>query len=203
MKDDPGSYAVFTEEGSSASQMTAAKVLDVMSRLPGCAGQASDALSAHAQVKMEDAPNLLKFFGIGMSRHLDSITTSSMAKKLAESSRTRCSSREEFVRSPMSRIAVGKPVRKGPDRERMGESSGKECLLVHRQQGLLLLAYVDDIKMARQQNHLQPIWKRWMKQVDLENEHNSWIKFSWDALNVNVSHTKSSSTSAKKKCLDL
>ena len=40
---DSGSYAVFTEQGSSASHMTAAKVLGVISRLPGCAGQASDA----------------------------------------------------------------------------------------------------------------------------------------------------------------
>ena len=43
MKDDSGSYAVFTEQGSSASQMAAAKVMDVFfSRLPGCAGQAAD-----------------------------------------------------------------------------------------------------------------------------------------------------------------
>ena len=60
MKDDSGSCAVFTKQGSSASQMTAAKVMDVMSRLPGCAGQAADAVSAHTQVKMEDAPSLLK-----------------------------------------------------------------------------------------------------------------------------------------------
>ena len=46
VKDDPGSYEVFTEQGSSASQMTAAKVMDVISRLPGCAGQAADAVSA-------------------------------------------------------------------------------------------------------------------------------------------------------------
>ena len=60
MKDDSGSYAVFTEQGSSASQMTAAKVMDVISRLPGCAGQAADAASAYTQVKMADAPKLLK-----------------------------------------------------------------------------------------------------------------------------------------------
>ena len=29
VKDDPGSYAVFTEQGSSASHMTAAKVMDI------------------------------------------------------------------------------------------------------------------------------------------------------------------------------
>ena len=60
VKDDSGSYAVFTEQGSSASQMTAAKVMDIISRLPGCAGQAADAVSAFTQVKMEDAPKLLK-----------------------------------------------------------------------------------------------------------------------------------------------
>ena len=32
VKDDSSSYAVFTEQGSSASQMTAAKVMDIMSR---------------------------------------------------------------------------------------------------------------------------------------------------------------------------
>ena len=60
VKDDSGSYAVFTEQGSSASQMTAAKVMDIRSRPPGCAGQAADAVSAYTQVKMADAPTLLK-----------------------------------------------------------------------------------------------------------------------------------------------
>ena len=60
VKDDSGSYAVFTEQGSSASQLTAAKVMDITLRLPGCAGQATDAISAKTQVKMEDAPTLLK-----------------------------------------------------------------------------------------------------------------------------------------------
>ena len=46
VKDDSGSYAVFTEQGSSASQMTAAKIMDITSRLPGCNGQAADAVSA-------------------------------------------------------------------------------------------------------------------------------------------------------------
>ena len=41
VKDDSGFYAVFTEQGSSASQMTAAKIMDIISRLPGCAGQAA------------------------------------------------------------------------------------------------------------------------------------------------------------------
>ena len=60
VKDDSGSYAAFTEQGSSASQMTAANVMDIISRLPGCTGQAAVAVSAYTQVKMEDAPKSSK-----------------------------------------------------------------------------------------------------------------------------------------------
>ena len=58
VKDGSGSFSVFTEQGSSASQMTAAKIMDIISRLFGCDGQAADAVSAYTQVKMEDAPKL-------------------------------------------------------------------------------------------------------------------------------------------------
>ena len=60
VKNDSVSYAEFTVQGSLPSQMTAANVMDNISRLPGCAGQAADAVSAKTQVKMEDAPQLLK-----------------------------------------------------------------------------------------------------------------------------------------------
>ena len=91
-----------------------------------------------------------------------------MAKKLAENSRTRCSFREEFVQSPMSRIALGKTVRKGLIKNGWGETLAWECLFVHRQQGLLLFVYVDDIRMVEKKNDLQPMWKRLMKQFDVE-----------------------------------
>ena len=58
VKDDSGAFAVFTEQGSSASQMTDAKIMDVIARLPGCVGQA--AVSAFTQEKLKDAPKLLK-----------------------------------------------------------------------------------------------------------------------------------------------
>ena len=60
-KDDSRSYAVCLQsrQGSSASLMTAATGLDVIVRLLGCE-EASDAVSAYNQVKMEEAPKLLK-----------------------------------------------------------------------------------------------------------------------------------------------
>ena len=60
VKDNSRLHAVFTEQGSSASQMTAAKFMEIKSRLPGCQGQAADAVSAYTQVKLEGAPKLLK-----------------------------------------------------------------------------------------------------------------------------------------------
>ena len=44
VKDDSGSCAECTEQGSSASQMTAAKVVDVIARIPGSTGQGADAI---------------------------------------------------------------------------------------------------------------------------------------------------------------
>ena len=45
VKNDFAAYAVFIEQGSSVSQMTA-EVMDIIVRLPGCDGQAADAVSA-------------------------------------------------------------------------------------------------------------------------------------------------------------
>ena len=71
VKDDSGSYAVFTEQGSSASQMTAAKVMDII------------------------------------------------------------------------------------------------CLFVHREKGLFLSVYVDDINLAGKKQNIDPMWKVLNKEVDL------------------------------------
>ena len=79
VKDDSGSYAVFTEQRSSASQMTAAKVMDIISRLPGCAGQAADAVSAYTQVEKRRSSEIAENSQIGMSRHFDTSTTTQMA----------------------------------------------------------------------------------------------------------------------------
>ena len=75
VKDDSGSYAVVTEQGSSASHMTAAKVLDVISRLPGCAGRASDTVSAYTQVKMKGGPKAVGITSTRVPCYLRSCTT--------------------------------------------------------------------------------------------------------------------------------
>ena len=43
----------------------------------------------------------------------------------------------------------------------------KECLFVHRDKGLFLSVYVDDIKLAGKKQNLDPMWKVLNKEVDL------------------------------------
>ena len=148
VKDDSGSYAVFTEQGSSASQMTATKVMDIISTLPGLAGQAADAVSAYTQVKMEDAPKLLKIpksecpdIWIRLPRHKWPKSWSSMEDPVV----------------PLERNLYGHPLA-GLLWERQFEKilwqhccekvSNWECLFVHREKGLFLSVYVDDIKIG-------------------------------------------------------
>ena len=167
VKDDSGSYAVFTEQGSSASQMTAAKVMDVISRLPGCAGQAADAVSTHTQVKTEDAQKLWKIpklecpdFSIRLPRHKWPKSWSSM----------------EDPGVPLERNLYGHPLA-GQLWERQFEKillkhgwekiPNWECLFVHREKGLFLSVYVDDIKLAGKTQNIDPMWKVHNKEVDL------------------------------------
>ena len=61
--DDTGLYAVFTEQGASASQMAAAKFLDTIARMPGMASHAAYAIKGYTQVplsKVHDLPGLPK-----------------------------------------------------------------------------------------------------------------------------------------------
>ena len=84
VKDDSGAYAVFTEQGSSASQMTVAKLMDVIARRPHCDGQAADAASAHTQIKIEDTHQIAQNSKVRMSRYMDTSSTTQMAQILGK-----------------------------------------------------------------------------------------------------------------------
>ena len=148
VQDDSGSYAVFTDQGSSASQMTGAKVVDIISRLPGCDGQAADAVSAYTQVKMEDAPKLLKIpksecpdIRIRLPRHKWPKSWSSIEDPVV----------------PLERNLHGHPLA-----ALLWERQFEKVLLkygwekvsnffVNRATGLFLSVYVDDIKIGWQE----------------------------------------------------
>ena len=148
LKDDSAAYAVFTEQGSSASQMTAAKVMDVVARLPGCAGQATDAVSAYTQVKMEDAPRLFKIpksecpdIWIRLPRHKWPKSLSGIAGPVVPLERN-------LYGHPLVGLLWRDTLRRFCWDLYVKKYRIANAYFVHRKQGLFLSVYVDDIKMA-------------------------------------------------------
>ena len=167
VKDNSGSYAVFTEQGSSASQMTAAKIMDIISRLPGCDGQAADAVSAYTQVKMEDAHKLLKVpksecpdIWIRLPRHKWPKSWSSMEDPVVPLERN-------LYGHPLAGLLWERQFEKVLLKHGWEKIPNWECLFVHREKGLFLSVYVDDIKLAGKKHNIDPMWKVLNKEVDL------------------------------------
>ena len=138
-----------TEQGSSASQMTAAKVMDIVYRLPRCSGQATDAVSAFTQVKMEDAPKLLKTpnsecpdIWIRLPRHKWPTSWSSMEDPVVSLERN-------LYGHPLAGLLWERQFERILLKYVWEKVSNWECLFVHREKGLFLSLYVDDIKLAR------------------------------------------------------
>ena len=59
VKDQDGHLAIFTEQGASASSMSATKFLDAIARMTHNHGEDSDAFSAYTQVNLDQLPTLL------------------------------------------------------------------------------------------------------------------------------------------------
>ena len=148
MRDDSGSYAVFAEQGSSASQMTAAKVMDVKARVPDCARQAADAVSAYTQVKMNDAPKLMKNFQVRISRYMVTSSTTQSCQNHGPAWKTQSFLLSEICMVTHLQASCGKDHLKSSIPMGMGRSTKLGMSICSSKQGLFLSVYVDDIKMA-------------------------------------------------------
>ena len=168
VKDNSGSYAVFTEQGSSASQMTAAKIMDIISRLPGLRWTSSRRSIGLYPSKNGRCSQIIENSKIGVSRY---IWIRLPRHKWPKS----WSSMEDPV-VPLERNLYGHPLA-GLLWERQFEKvllkhgwekiPNWECLFVHREKGLFLSVYVDDIKLAGKKHNIDPMWKVLNKEVDL------------------------------------
>ena len=168
VKDDSGSYAVFTEQRSSASQMTAAKVMDIISRLPGCDGQAADAVSAHIKVKMEDAHKLLKNTKIGMSRHMGFVFHDTNGQNHGPVWKTQSFFLNEICMVILWQDYYGKDnLRKSYENTVGRRFPIGNVYSSTETTGLFLSVCVDDIKLAGKKQNIKPMWKVLNKEVDL------------------------------------
>ena len=132
--------------------------MDVIARLPGCAGQAADAMSAYTQVKMAGAPGLLKlpksecpYAWMRPPRHEWPKSWSNI---------------EDTVVPLARNLIVGKEILKRFHWDRNEDVPNWECQFVHRKQGVFLSVFVDDIKLPGKPN-LNRMLKKLMKLFDL------------------------------------
>ena len=141
--------------------------MDIISRLPGCAGQAADAVSAETQVKMEDALKLLKNpksecpdIWIRLPRHKWPKSWSSIEDPAVALERN-------LYGHLFARLLWEKQYEKILKQHGWEKVSNWECLFVHLVKGLFLSVHADDIKLAGKKQNINPMWKVPNKEVDL------------------------------------
>ena len=127
--------------------------MDIISRLSDCVRQAADAVSAYTQVKMEDAPKLLKFpksecpdTWIRLPRHKWPKSWSSMEDPVVLLERS-------LYGHPLAGLLWERQFGKVLLQHGWKEVPNWDCLFVHCEKILFLSVYVDDIKLAGKIKH--------------------------------------------------
>ena len=120
---------------------------------------------------------------IGMSRLLDSSTTTRMAKIHGPVSKTQSFLFEQNLYChPLAGPSWERQFKKIQLQHGREKVPNWECLFVHREKGLCSSVYVDDITLVGEKQNIDPMWKVLNKEVDWENQHLSSIMYTWNAL---------------------
>ena len=137
VKDEIGHYAVFTEQGASASHLTSANLLDAIARMPGCAGGDSDAVGAYTQVALDD----IAYLGLDPKSIVDTWISLPLDQRPASWAKYKdpvCKLRLNLEGHPLAGLICDKFCQKQVMSECFEKVSGWECLYIHKKQQLLL-----------------------------------------------------------------
>ncbi|MDP7647929.1 MAG: hypothetical protein QGH82_07675, partial [Candidatus Woesearchaeota archaeon] len=167
VKDAEGFYAVFTEQGASASHMSATKFVDAVSHFPGNTGEDSDAIGAYTQIPLADAARLL---GIGvLPETWIKLPKDRQPKEWEGIEDPVCPLLQNLYGHPLAGLLWEKGCHEKLIAEGFERLQGWESLYVHREMKLFLNIYVDDFHMAGKKESMQPMWERLGKHLDLED----------------------------------
>ena len=146
--------AIFGDQGTSASHLSAAKFLDAIA----CDGADSDAMGAYTQ-----APHMgdLTYVFIPRERWPKHWHQRGMRNPV-------CKLIRNLYGHPSAGLYWEKHCRKAILRCGFEPVKGWECLHMHRKKQLFLSVYVDDFKMAGNASNLASMWKELGKLLDLE-----------------------------------
>ena len=170
VKDERGHLAVFSEQGTSAYQLAAAKALDAISRMPGDSGSDSDAVGAYTQVTLLEAHYLMG--GTDADFIETWISFENMPhrrpKEWDNIEDPVCILRINLYGHPLAGLLWEKHCQKIFFQEGFEKVPSWECLYVHRREKLFLSIYVDDFKMAGKAKAVDKMWITLGKKLDLE-----------------------------------
>ena len=157
VRDESGHLAVFSEQGTSASHLAAAKFLDAIARMPENDGQDSDATGAYTQAEHAGAETWV---------HLprDKWPKSWHNKYKRPVVRLRLN----LYGHPLAGLFWEQHCSKAILKCGFEAVTGWECLYKHNKEQLFLSVYVDDFKMAGNKKNLSNMWKRLGALLDID-----------------------------------
>ncbi len=171
VRDEAGFYAVFSEQGTSASQMAAAKFLDALGRMPGNSGEDSDAIGAYTQVSLREGWKLL---GRSSGAYVETWISLPPSRRPKDGSWNGiedpvCKLRLNLYGHPLAGLLWEKHCQAAVFKHGFTKVQGWECLYKNPTQQLFLSIYVDDFKMAGNANNISPMWAKLKQDLALED----------------------------------
>ena len=186
-KDESGSLVVFTEQASSASQITAAKSHGHYIKTTGMrrtSSRCSIRLYPGQNGRCTDVTENSK---VRTSRYLDTFTETQMDQIMVQYGRPSCSSWAESVRSSFGRTIMGKAIWESPVEIRLGKSFQFGMLIRRPWKRVILICVCGWHKNWLERDKiLIRCGKYNTKKLIWENQHLSLIRYTWDALKDNV-----------------
>ena len=165
-KDDSVSYAVLNEQGSSASHMTAAKVMGYHLQTARVRRTGSGCSIGLYSGQNGRSSEIIENSKIGMSRHWIRLPRHKWPKSWSSMEDPVVPLERNLYCHPLAGLLWERQFDKILLKYGWEKVSNWECLFVHREKGLFLSVYVDDIKLAGKKQHIDPMWKVLDKEVD-------------------------------------
>ena len=104
---------------------------------------------------------------VRMSRYLDTSTKAQMAQIMVSMEDPVVPLERNLYGHPLAGLLWKRQFEKILLKHGWEKVPNRECLFVHREKGLFLSVYVDDIKLAGKKQNLHPMWKVLNKEVEL------------------------------------
>ena len=157
IKDETGYLAVFSEQGTSASHLGAAKFLDAIARMPGNDGAYSDARGAYHQTELQ-----------GVDTYVSLPRDKWKPEWHGKYTRPVVRLRLNLYGHPLAGLFWERFCTKAILDCGFERVKSWECLFKHTEKQLFLSVYVDDFKMAGKAENLPKMWEQLGKKLILD-----------------------------------